>query len=232
MLMLYVNFLIFGGVLMIATVFLGDTDTDADVDVDADVDLDVDVDADVDADLDADVDADADLDLQADVDADGDIHVGELGPAAEAGVGGGAGLTWLLFLKLRFWIFGFTFFGLTGTLTVAFGILEGTSSLLASIPVGFVAGYLATLVMDRLKRAETGRVVGATHYVGMRGTVELPVGPGTRGTVWLVIQGQRTEWTALPYRGESFTRGDEVVVMKVKGTLLEVASPPPGGSSG
>ena len=86
MLPLYVGSLALGGVLIIASIVLGDTDTDADLDLDADVDLDVGLDG----------DQDALLVLKDPGDA-----------VADAGI-------WLPFFSLRFWTFALAGFGASG----------------------------------------------------------------------------------------------------------------------
>ena len=88
MLPIYLVTLIVGGVLVLVSVFLGDSDTDADVAADIDVD------------------ADLDLAAGADVDADGSLDVGLI-DALQA---------WLPFTSMRFWTFFAAFFGLTGSL--------------------------------------------------------------------------------------------------------------------
>ena len=77
-----------GGVLIVASIVLGDTDTDVDLDVDADVDLDVGLDGDQDA----------------------LIVLKDPGDAvADAGI-------WLPFFSLRFWTFALAGFGASGLL--------------------------------------------------------------------------------------------------------------------
>lgn len=220
MLALYLFTFVFGSIVLGASLLLGgEADADADVDFDADLDADLDLDVDADVDLDADLDADVDADIDAGLDQE----------FADAGTTtGGAdasSFSLFLFIRPRFLLFASTFFGLTGLLSLTFEAVFGWSmpGLALAIPMGFFAGWAATVIVDRLKREDTGRVASARSYVGMTGQVLLPVRPDKRGIVHLTIQGQGVDMAARSHSGDTFERGDTVVVVKVADAVLLVS---------
>jgi membrane protein implicated in regulation of membrane protease activity len=208
MLETYLFCLALGGVMLGASMVMGgDADADADVDVDGGLDFDADVD--VDAGL------DVDHGLDAEYAADG-ADTGTSGAAVE-------GFNWLLFLKVRFWLFALTFFGLTGTLLTLLAVFDREALTLSlAIPMGILAGYVATWVYDHLRRSETGTVHSERSILGSRGRVVLPVAPGRRGTVHLRIQGQGVDMTAIT-RGEvELATGTEVIVSEVEDAVVVI----------
>ena len=115
MLPLYVGSLALGGVLIAATMLLGDVDTDADFDVDADLDV----------------------GLNGDYDA---ILV--LKDPADAMVDAG---TWLPFFSLRFWTFALAAFGASGVslhLLGVTGVLGAVVSALLGMGIGTAAAWV------------------------------------------------------------------------------------------
>jgi hypothetical protein len=115
MLPLYVGSLALGGVLIAATMLLGDVDTDADFDVDADLDV----------------------GLNGDYDA---ILV--LKDPADAMVDAG---TWLPFFSLRFWTFALASFGASGIalhLLGVTGVLGAVVSALLGMGIGTAAAWV------------------------------------------------------------------------------------------
>ena len=129
MLPLYVGSLALGGVLIIASIVLGDTDTDADLDLDADVDLDVGLDG----------DQDALLVLKDPGDA-----------VADAGI-------WLPFFSLRFWTFALAGFGASGLLLNVLDVTGFLAA--GSPSTGGILGTGAAWVFRQLQLTEpTGNV--------------------------------------------------------------------------
>jgi hypothetical protein len=115
MLPLYVGSLALGGVLIAATMLLGDVDTDADFDVDGDLDV----------------------GLNGDYDA---ILV--LKDPADAMVDAG---TWLPFFSLRFWTFALASFGASGIalhLLGVTGVLGAVVSALLGMGIGTAAAWV------------------------------------------------------------------------------------------
>jgi hypothetical protein len=115
MLPLYVGSLALGGVLIAATMLLGDVDTDADFDVDGDLDV----------------------GLNGDYDA---ILI--LKDPADAMVDAG---TWLPFFSLRFWTFALASFGASGIalhLLGVTGVLGAVVSALLGMGIGTAAAWV------------------------------------------------------------------------------------------
>lgn len=115
MLPLYVGSLALGGVLIAATIFLGDADTDVDLDVDGD------------------------LDVGLDADHDAILILKDPGDAmVDAG-------TWLPFFSLRFWTFALASFGASGVALHLLGvpaILGAVVSILLGLGIGTAAAWV------------------------------------------------------------------------------------------
>jgi hypothetical protein len=149
LLYVYVASLVVGGILLLASLFLGGGHSDAlDTDADLDADTDLDIDADADVDVDADVDADADADGHLDAD--------------------GVGEVWIPFFSMRFWVFFLAFFGLTGTLLQLLEMSGGTMTLIISLAVGLTTGLGAAYTMRWLKKTEVG-TLSIEDYRGLEG---------------------------------------------------------------
>ena len=135
MLPIYIGSLALGGILIVASIVLGDTDTDADLDVDAGLDVDPDLDIGLDG------DQDAILILQDPADA-----------IVDAGI-------WLPFFSLRFWTFALASFGASGA---RLSVLGATGFLAAgvSVCIGGVIGTGAAWIFRQLQLVEPTGTVG------------------------------------------------------------------------
>jgi hypothetical protein len=203
----YLVCLIVGGFFVLLSL-LGGADSDADVDVDADADVDFDFDADSDVDFDLDADTDVDTDM---------AH--ELG--SEAGVG------FVDLLSLRFVFLFAAFFGLTGTLLGLVGTSPATTlplSVLVGLLVGLGGNYLIKTVGYRAVSSE----VTVQDLIGHTAHVTVPFVTGERGKINLVSKGKHVALIARSFddRQEiAFEPGDEVVVVKVEGSVAAVVKP-------
>ncbi|PID39703.1 MAG: hypothetical protein CSB49_00845 [Proteobacteria bacterium] len=190
LLYVYIASLIVGGILLGASLFFGHDSHDTEVSTHLEVDLDLDADADVDADVDANVDA-----------GDG-LEASDL---------------WLPFVSLRFWVFFLTFFGLTGTALQLLGLASATTTLIASIGVGFICGFGAAFVVQRLRRSEVGRVMDLEDYRGLDAEVLLPVAKGEKGKVRVALpSGQLVDLVAETDDSKPLERGSKALVVEVK----------------
>jgi membrane protein implicated in regulation of membrane protease activity len=87
------------------------------------------------------------------------------------------------FLSLRFWVFGLTFFGLTGAVVGTLRLAGPVTTTILAAAVGIQTGYIAARVFRSLMRARVGRVAGAEAHIGREGRLLLPVAPGQPGKV-------------------------------------------------
>lgn len=204
----YLGSLALGGLIIIASIFLGagDHDADADLDIDADGDLDLDADADADLDLDADADADVDHDLDKDVDV--------------SDVSGG---TWLPFLSLRFWTFALATFGGAGTLFELLDFSDLVAAPTAAV-TGIGVGWVVSWAFHKLKQERVSGDTGLRSIRGREGRLMLPVGPDKLGKVRVVIDGQTVDLMARTSDGRMLDIRDKVLVVQVDDGVAEVTS--------
>lgn len=202
----YLVSLIVGGFFVLLSIF-GGADSDADVDADADFDFDVDHDLDFDADHDFDLNADHEFDL------------------AGHDIGSGPGLVDLFSVRALF-LFA-AFFGLTGTL-LTWMDASALWTLMASILTGLAIG----LGGNWLIKTVGYRTVSSTHssrdLLGATAKVLIPFEGAERGKITLVAKGQRLQMLASSFDEENargFEPGDEVVVVKMDGSVARVVKP-------
>ena len=203
-----------------------DADADADADFDADADADFDLDADADADLDAGFDADADLDADADadfdVDGDADAHTGVDGNKDVGGVGGVVAM----FLSVRFWVFAFLGFGLSGTLLTFLSSVGAVPTAITAIVMGLVCGFGAAAAFGALKRTASEHTEHAGEVaVGRIGRVIVPLPESGMGKVRIEISGRSVDLMARA-EGLRIERGDAVVIEDVDGEIARVCRAP------
>ena len=203
---IYLISLIVGGFFVLLSIFGGtEADADTDVDFNADANIDFDADADIDFDADADVDA-ADIghDLHADI---------------------GVGLVDLLSIRALF-LFA-AFFGLTGTVLTWLGSGEPMTALL-SVLTGLVVGLGGNYVIKRFAYEHVSSTVSQDDLKGRTAKVLLPFEGSEKGKISLIVKGQRMDLIARSLDDElleSFKPNDEVVVIRMNGSIAEVVKP-------
>jgi hypothetical protein len=204
MLPFYVGSLALGGVLIVASIVLGDTDTDADLDIDADLDVDLD--------MDMDANQDALLVLKDPGDA-----------VADAGI-------WLPFFSLRFWTFALAGFGASGLLLN----LLGVSSFLAagvSLCLGGTMGTGAAWVFRQLQLTEPTGNVGLLDVSGSEATVLLSVGPDKPGKIRLMVDEQYIDLPARTQCEQLIERNAKALVLQVEDGIASITPVPLGYKS-
>jgi len=116
---------------------------------------------------------------------------------------------------------------LTGTLLGLIGSEETTTllmSILAGVVVGLGGNYLIKTVGYRAVSSE----VTANDLIGQTGRVTVPFETGERGKVQLVSKGKQVTLIARSLDDQNeleFKPGDEVVVVRLDGTVAEVVKP-------
>lgn len=172
-----------------------------------------------DSDADADVDADFDMDVDVDADADFDVHVD-----ADHDIGSGTGFVDLLSVRALF-LFA-AFFGLTGVVLSWLGNGEPTTGITA-ILMGLLVGLGGNYVIKRVGYDHVSSAVTSADLKGRTGTVLIPFEGESRGKIALVAKGNRLQLLARAFEGQdgNFEQGDEVVVIKQTGNVVEVVKP-------
>lgn len=181
-----------------------DSDADAELDIDADANLDIDVDAEIDTDIDADVG-----------------HAAHVGNA----VGGGVGIVDLL--SVRFLFLFAAFFGLTGTLMQLAGTAEPFTAV-ASVVTGLVAGLGGNYFIKTVGYRTVSSEVTSIDLIGSSAQVTVPFSTGERGKIKMISGGRQVSLVAEALQDETdlvFDPGDDVVVVRMKGSVAEVVKP-------
>ncbi len=194
---LYVFALVLGGILLLASMFLGGEDG-------------------ADADLDADLDANLDADVSSEVD-----HGHQILDAAADSHGSPAGFFTTL-LSLRFWTFFMTFFGATGLTFEGLELVASPLTPLVATGVGLITGYITVTVLRTLAREGGGAIATAVDYVGKSGRILLPIRPGVVGKVRLEVGGTTVDMLASSTDGP-LESGDEALVIEMDGTTAIVS---------
>jgi hypothetical protein len=117
-------------------------------------------------------------------------------------------------------------FGATGTALTQLG-LAFVPTLAFSIVGGLASGLFVSLVFHYLVRTASGEPPGDASLIGLMGSVTLPLGGGTEGTVVVYRDGRRISLRALPQPSVTGA-GDpadwrQVVVVDVDGGIVRVA---------
>lgn len=156
-----------------------------------------------DADMDADFDADFDLDV--DVDAGGGI---------------------LDLFSLRALTLFAAFFGLTGTL-LSLTDASWVFTLITAAVLGAAIALGGNAFIERVGKAHVSSEVTEDELVGATAKVLIPFEGGQRGKISLIAGGSRMNLVAASFEEaeETFGQGDEVVVVRMQGSVAEIVKP-------
>jgi hypothetical protein len=182
-----------GGLLLLASIFLGDKDGGHDAGHDADAD------------------------------ADGPSNPASLAHDGADDHGGLSGLFsaflslrfWMFFLAF----FGLTGLVLDGLDIVA----NQTVSLALAIGMGVLTGEVTVFVFRRLAHSETSTAASAHDYVGKSGRVLIGFGGGTLGKLRLTLKGTTVDVLATSDEERPFAAGEEALVIQMNDTTAVVA---------
>lgn len=206
MLPLYLGSLALGGVLIVASIVLGDSHSDTDVDFDADLDVDADVDGGFDVHHD-------DLDIFKD--------------PADAMVDAG---TWLPFFSLRFWTFALASFGGSGCLLHVLGV-SGFLAAGVSILLGGGIGTGAAWIFRQLQLTETSGNVGMLDVGGSEAIVLLAVSQDRPGKIRLRVDGQYVDLPARTRCEAVIDRNQKALVVHLEDGVAQITPVPAGYKS-
>lgn len=179
MLAVYIFCFVLGGSLMAISV-MGDVFGDADVDLDIDT-------PDFDLELDA---GDVDFDAGG---ADLDVDPGDLELDGEATTDA------IKIFSIRTLIYTMFGFGAVGSLLSLLGAGNFLSVLAFAVAGGLLSGAVVTAVFNYLRRTDTGAQLPDTTFVGLSGTVTLPITEVSAGTVAVERGHRRISLRALPH---------------------------------
>ena len=184
-----------GGLLLLASIFLGDKDGGHD----------------------------ADHDAEAEAGPGNPSNPGSLAHDGAGDHGGFAGL-FSAFLSVRFWMFFLAFFGLTGLVLDGLDIVaSSTVSLVLAIGMGILTGEVTVYVFRRRAHSETSTAASAHDYVGKSGRVLVGFGGGTLGKLRLTLKGTTVDVLATSDEDRPFAVGEEALVIQMNDTTAVVA---------
>jgi membrane protein implicated in regulation of membrane protease activity len=179
----------------------------------------------------------ADADTDAGAGLDGGHHAGDAHQHAhdqQDSHGGPSAYLWFIrpLLSLRFWIFGLTFFGLTGSVLDGFRLAGPAVIAVIAIVLGLITGYLAARLFQSLARQTVGAIDPHGAQVGREGRLLLPVSRSQRGKLRLVVGGVATDLIVETDDQATIPAGTTVLVVGMRGTVALVErSPAPDESA-
>lgn len=169
-------------------------------------------------------DTDSDTDLAAGHDADlsADAHVDlDVGHDVAAGPG------FVDLLSIRTLFLFAAFFGLTGLVLSWFGGGEPFTAIV-SVLTGLVVGFGGNYFIKRVGYETVSSDVSVQELKGTTAKVLVPFEGGRKGKISLVARGNRLQLVARSLdedSPEAFRPGDEVVVVRMSGSVAEVVKP-------
>ncbi len=194
---LYLAAMGFGLVLLVSTIFLGDSDLDADTDIDMDPNIDFD------AEVDFTIDGAGELDA---------LNTAEKKSKSQ----------FIPFLSIRFWTFGLTIFGVTGVILHKMDQKPVVHASLA-ITMGLIVGYAAALIFHQLKNTTVDSSANIDRLSGHHGIVTLTVRPTGPGKIRTRVKDQNLELVATTTNDEALEIGQKVLIVKSQDGQVVVA---------
>jgi hypothetical protein len=131
----------------------------------------------------------------------------------------------LFFLSTRFWVFALLAFGMVGTALTLLHLTAGLVTLAIAAPTGLAAGLGASATMKALRSGQVGATGSLTDAVGQVGRVLLPMKPGQRGKVRLLLKGHSVDVIATS-RSEEIPAGSRALVADVVDGVALVTKAP------
>ena len=132
----------------------------------------------------------------------------------------------LALFSLRFWSFALGFFGLSG---LALGLVTGLGPPLVGVIAGIGglgAGFTASRVMRGLAGQTVGTLLPGGTLVGREGKLLLPVSPGQRGKLRVLISGTSTDIVVETESTSPLPAGSTVLIVGLRDTVAVVEPSP------
>jgi membrane protein implicated in regulation of membrane protease activity len=147
--------------------------------------------------------------------------------------GGPTGYLWFIrpLLSLRFWIFGLTFFGLTGSILSGLRLATPSLTAVLAIMLGLTTGYIAARLFQALARQTVGEISSQGGHIGREGRLLLPVSKSQRGKMRAVVGGVATDVIVETDSEAPLPAGVTVLVVGMRGTIALVERSPAGNGS-
>ncbi len=210
---LYLACLIFGGALLIFTLFFGShTDTDTDVDVGSDVHFDVDHDIAIEHDIATDVETSIDSDVH--FNSETDISHDSAGLSAA-----------LKYFSLRNFVLFMAFFGLTGVV-LSWQKIPGWVTFITSTLMGLFTAIVGYKALTYFKQNEVTSSTDLRQLEGMSVKVIVNLSRTHAGKILITTPGQNIQLVAQIAREASkdeFNYGEEALITQVKNGIAYIA---------
>jgi len=193
MLPIYLGSLIVGGLLIAASIIMGDSDHDFDADADVDIDVDQDFDKDFDGEI---------------IVMDGET---------------GAWLPFLSMRFWTFGLASFGLTGVLFDLAERLGLGTPADALvtIVAVALGVVVGWITALVFRKLKQDNVSGDVGMKQIKGSEATILLSVSSSKPGKIRALVDGQTVDLLARSLDEGMLERGEKVLVVDLQeGTAL------------
>lgn len=136
--------------------------------------------------------------------------------------GGNDFLSWIPFLSLRFWTYGFALFGAVGWGLTALTTTASPTVLAAAIGTAVLMGTLAATVMNIARRMSSDSSTRTQDLLGAEGKVTVPVHGLSEGKVRVNLRGESIDFLALSNDDRSIQSGEPVVIVAVENDRLRV----------
>lgn len=136
--------------------------------------------------------------------------------------GGNELLSWLPFLSLRFWTYGFALFGGVGWGLTALTNTSSGATLGWAIGAALLMGTLATTLMNVARRMSSDSSTRTQDLLGVEGKVTVPVHGLSEGKVRVNLKGDSIDFLALSNDNRSIESGESVVIVAVENDRLRV----------
>ncbi len=166
-----------------------------------------------------DADVEFDVDVDTDAGADPSVSGGSQGPWTARG--------FVDIFSVRALFLFTAFFGLTGTILSLLDSGEPLTVVLAVL-VGIVTGLGGNYVIKRVGYEHVSSDVDSNELKGLTGKVTVPFGGERKGKISLVARGHRLQLVARAFENQTidtFGPGDDVVVVRIDGAIVEVVKP-------
>lgn len=155
-----------------------------------------------------------DSDAGIDHDVDHDLSAGHEGDAVHSDL-------WLTSFSLRFYTYGFTFFGLTGLLFEMFNVEKMTGFWLA-LAVGIVCGLMASATMYYLSKTSTTSGAEEKDLVGADAKVLVPVKKSLPGKIRCTVKGDTIDVIAISDEETEIPTGERVMIVAMENQRARV----------
>ena len=169
------------------------------------------------------------LDIDIDEDFDSDIEISEYGEKNQNSYfmqRRKRKFPRLPITSLKFWTFGFCFFGLTG-LILSWLQPQGISAgliLLIAIIMGLICGTSIVTILRSVRINQANSLLESSDLVGLLATVEIPFDHQSKGKIRVNIDGSSLDLIAVTEESKVFTKGEQVLVIGRENNRVWVVS--------